>query len=330
MTSKHPFFTERLDLMNKLLLSFLLLWPFTVFAEDDAGTSAFVTLGTIGGPMGEPSRSQPANALINGNEIYFVDAGDGATVQLVEAGLPLRAVQGVFLSHLHFDHTAGVMGILGLRMQINANRPLHIYGPPGTQAFIDGLLAAMAPAMAAAYGFPGQPWTTDVQVTELVQGSTVRLPNLTVTAAENSHYSYPAGSPEAGQFKSLSYRFDLPDRSIVYTGDTGPSEALIELASGADLLVSEMFDLERAMARVRETSPNLPAAALGPMKRHFAEHHLSPRQVGEMAAAAKVAAVVITHMVPSITTPREEQFYIGEIHKYYSGEVLIADDLERF
>jgi ribonuclease BN (tRNA processing enzyme) len=316
--------------MSKLILSFILLWPFAVSAQDSDSTNSFITLGTIGGPMGEPNRSQPANALINGKDIYLVDAGDGAAVQLVKAGLALSGVQAVFLSHLHFDHTAGVLGVLGLRMQLNVNQPLHIYGPPGTQAFIDGLLAGMAPAMAAAYGFPGQTWSTDVQVTELVQGSKVQLDNMAVTVAENTHFSYPAESPEADSFKSLSFRFDLADRSIVYSGDTGPSEALVALANGANLLVSEMFDLEKAMARVQENSPNMPAPALAAIRRHFTEHHVSPQQVGEMAAAAEVSAVVITHMVPSISTPEEEQFYIGEIHKYYEGEVLIADDLDRF
>jgi len=316
--------------MNKLLLSFILLWPLAVCAQDSGSANSFITLGTIGGPMGEPSRSQPANALINGKDIYLVDAGDGTAGQMAKAGLPLRGVQGIFLSHLHFDHTAGVLGVLGLRMQLNLSQPLHIYGPPGTQAFIDGLLAGMAPAMAAAYGFPGQTWTTNVQVTELVQGSKVQLDNMAVTVAENTHFSYPAESPEADSFKSLSFRFNLPDRSIVYTGDTGPSEALVALANGADLLVSEMFDVEEAMARVRENSPNMPPAALVPIRRHFTEHHISPQQVGEMAAAAGVSAVVITHMVPSISTPEQEEFYIGEIHKYYEGEVLIADDLDRF
>jgi len=314
----------------KLILSFLLLWPLVGGAADSDGTSTFITLGTIGGPMGDVNRSQPANVLLDGNDIYFVDAGDGATVQLAKAGLQLRAVKGIFLSHLHFDHTAGVLGILGLRMQLNLSQTLNIYGPPGTKAFIDGLLLGMAPAMAAAYGFPGQTWSTDVQVTELMQGSKVELNNISVTAAENSHFSFPAESPEARQFKSLSFRFDLPDRSIVYTGDTGPSEALQQLASGADLLVSEMIDVEKAMSRVRQNSPNMPPAALIPIERHFSEHHLSPQQVGEMAAAAKVSTLVITHMVPSITNAEEEHYYIDELHKYYPGEVMIADDLERF
>src|SRR6185295_18150133 len=64
--------------------------------------------------------------------------------------------------------------------------------------------------------------------------------------AEISHYSFPAGSDMDKRFDSLSFRFDLPDRSIVYTGDTGPSDAVTALAKGADILVSELIDTQVA------------------------------------------------------------------------------------
>jgi len=63
--------------------------------------------------------------------------------------------------------------------------------------------------------------------------------NLKVTAVENTHFHFPPGSPGYGKYKSCAYRFDAADRSAVFTGDTGPSDAIAELARGADLLVSE-------------------------------------------------------------------------------------------
>ena len=56
-----------------------------------------------------------------------------------------------------------------------------------------------------------------------------------MTAASNSHYTFSPGSAEVAKFVSLSFRFDAPDRSIVYTGDTGPSENVERLARNADL-----------------------------------------------------------------------------------------------
>ena len=63
--------------------------------------------------------------------------------------------------------------------------------------------------------------------------------NVKVTSVENTHFHFPPGSPGYGKYKSYAYRFDTPGRSVVFTGDTGPSEAIAELANGADLLVSE-------------------------------------------------------------------------------------------
>ncbi len=150
---------------------------------------------------------------------------------------------GFFISHLHFDHTGGVLALLGLRMQTNVPQMLEIYGPPGTKRFIDGLLEGMDPAMKAAYGLPGQTWPANLNVTELVDGSSVELPGASVSVRENSHYIAGPELPDAEGYISLSFRFNLADRSITYTGDTGPSEAVIELAVNTDVLVSEMMDI---------------------------------------------------------------------------------------
>lgn len=75
----------------------------------------------------------------------------------------------------------------------------------------------------------------------------------TVTAAQNTHYSFPAGSDMDVRFKSLSCRFDLPGRSIACTGDAGPSAAVEQLAKGANLLVSGMIDVEGTVRGVRRS-----------------------------------------------------------------------------
>jgi ribonuclease BN (tRNA processing enzyme) len=56
-----------------------------------------------------------------------------------------------------------------------------------------------------------------------------------VTAVENTHFHFHEMGPASASEKSYSYRFETPDRVIVFTGDTGPSDAVTELARGADL-----------------------------------------------------------------------------------------------
>jgi ribonuclease BN (tRNA processing enzyme) len=292
----------------------------------------FIILGTASGPNSEAARSQPANALLVAGQLYLVDAGDGAVGQLAKANLRVPAVRGVFLSHLHFDHSAGMLAVIGLRMQLETQGTLRVYGPPGTKAFIDGLLAASAPAMRAGYGIPGQRWNADIQAIELKDGSVVLMDGFKVTVAENSHFSMPEGNSGQPEGVSLSYRFDLTDRSIVYTGDTGPSSAVVALAHGADLLVSEMIDVDGVLGGLRPPGARGVAGNATPtgFEWHMHAHHMTPGQVGELAKAAEVKRVVITHFAPNPTTPEQARRYIDAIHAQFPGDVQLGADLGRY
>ena len=106
--------------------------PAKAAAPVQPGAMTFTTLGTNSGPIPNPERSEPANLLRFGDQVVLVDVGDGAPEQLVKAGVPLKAVTAVVISHLHFDHTGGLFAFLGLRYQAGIQGPLTIYGPPGT------------------------------------------------------------------------------------------------------------------------------------------------------------------------------------------------------
>ncbi len=323
-------FSPGTNTMHKALIALLLLTLLAPAHAADNQSGEFITLGTAGGPNAEVTRAQPANALVIGEDVYLVDAGDGANGQLAKAGFILEQVKGLFISHLHFDHTGGVLAVLGLRLQLNAPEPLVIYGPPGTSTFIDGLLAGMAPAMQAAYGLPGQTWVSDVSVIELADGSTVELPGATVRVAENTHYVSDFQLPEEQGYISLSYRFDLPTRSIAYTGDTGPSQAVETLARGADILVSEMMDTPLVLADIQRTRPNIPPQVLAGVEAHLRPHHLTPQQVGQLASAAGVSELVITHFAPSVSSQADARKYRNLIREHFNGEIIFANDLDRF
>jgi ribonuclease BN (tRNA processing enzyme) len=296
-------------------------------------TARWITLGTQGGPIPLKNRSQPANVLLTADGAYVIDAGDGVAEQLAKADVPLQQVKAVVLSHLHFDHTAGLFGILSLRWQTNITSPLTIYGPPGTQTLVDGILSAMGPAVAAGYAYPEEfkaPFHPGIAVVEIRDGASFELGATRVTAAKNTHYTFTPGSADDHAFESLSLRFDTPGRSIAYTGDTGPSPAVERLARGADLLVTEMIDFDRTMAEIRRVSPNLPAAAMTGIAIHLRDHHLTPKQVGELARTAGVKSVVVTHLsAPAITGARALEYLRG-IGQAYAGPAVIADDLESF
>ncbi len=286
--------------------------------------SQWVELGTQSGPVPSGVRSEPAHLLRYKDQAILVDVGDGATEQLAKAGLLPADVHTIFISHLHFDHTGGLFGFLGMRFQgSRANTPVTIYGPPGTKALVAGLRSAMQNGAALA---PLGPPT--YEVIELNDQSKVTVGDIKVTAAANTHYiAWPGAGPKP---VALSYRFDMPDRAIAYTGDTGPSEKVEALARNADLLVSEIMDVDSAMSRLKLDQPDVPAPIRLYIRTHFQKEHLEADQVGLLAQRAGAKSLVLTHFGGADGQQAQIDRLTKAIAANYKGPITFANDLDKF
>ncbi|MFV0643363.1 MAG: MBL fold metallo-hydrolase [Sphingomonadaceae bacterium] len=287
---------------------------------------SFVTLGTNSGALPNPDRMQPANVLLSGDHAILIDVGDGAAAQLSKVGVSLGQVDAVLISHHHFDHTGGLFAFMSQRFQVLVKGSLHIYGPPGTEAMVGALCNAIKVGQhnsdLIAYG--GATPCTDVIVTDLSNGGRFSIGDVKITVAANSHYTAFPSKPPA---LSLSYRFDTHERSIVYTGDTGPSANIERLSEGADLLVAEIMDPDIAIAEIVTKAPNLPEAQKVKVEAHFRLDHLSPIEVAAMAKRAGVKGLVLTHnALADDDLPSAQQ----KISHIYDGVVVFARDLDRF
>jgi ribonuclease BN (tRNA processing enzyme) len=288
----------------------------------------WTALGTMGGPLTSLRRSQPANLLHNAGQAVLVDCGDGAVDQIGKAGVDPVAVTTVILSHLHIDHTAGLYGVIGRRLQALVPGNLTIYGPPGTRQEVERIqssLSYLSELMATNPQVAKLPPST-VSVTEITDGAQFNVGPVKVTSATNTHYGFQPGTPEAARFQSLSFRFDMPDRSVVYTGDTGPSPNVEHLARDADLLVSEITDPEQVLAELK-AKRDIPAFAEPFVKKHFEQEHLTAEQVGLLAQRSGVKAVVLTH------NPLSDANIVNAratISSHFTGPVAFADDLDNY
>ena len=285
------------------------------------------TLGTNSGPIPRPDRSEPANLVRHGDQLILVDVGDGAAEQLAKAGVAVDQVQTILISHLHFDHTGGLFGLLALRFQVSGATPLTIYGPPGTQETVTRLFTAMQPGALAiqTMRLAGGP-DAGVKVVEIGDGQTLNAGDIKITAAENTHYAtlkVAAGDRPV----SLSYRFETPGRAILYTGDTGPSAKVEQLCKGVDLMVSEIMDPALAIARIRVIRPGGSPAIYAMVEDHFRREHMSPDEVGKLAAACGARSVVATHN----SLERNELAGAKKtIAAHFKGKVVMAEDMQTF
>ena len=290
-----------------------------------------ITLGTIGGPPPRAHRAQSANLLIVNGAFYVVDAGDGVVRRLVKAGINARDVGTIFLTHLHDDHMAGLGTLMSVAWDNQRVQPINVYGPPRTEELVKAAVQyfTISAEIRIADGGRTVPLSDVVFGHDVGPGIIYSDANIKVIAAENTHFAFHTGAA-AGKFNSYSYRFETPDRVIVFTGDTGPTNTVTQLAMGADLLVAEENSVEDRMQLLLKTGQwqkMTPAEQTG-IKRQMSQGHLGTGDVGKMAADAGVKAVVLTHL-----TEKPDGDYtplIGEVKKYFSGEVFIASDLKDF
>ena len=304
-------------------------------APDQRPGTQLVFLGTAAGPPLRADRSEPAALLIVDGRRYLIDCGIGTARRLVKAGIASETVGIIFFTHLHPDHTLGLADVLANDLQqkdaADAAHTINIYGPPQTKALVDAAYQYISipyAVFAAERGGPkgGVPATSPFAVHEIGEGVIYQDDKIRVVAVENTHYLLMPRSSRA-TMKSYAYRFETPHGTIVFTGDTGPSDAVARLAGGADVLVSEVENSAAIDAFVDSMAQknHWPPARRNNFEAHMTKEHLDIKDVGQMAANAGVKAVLLYHWYP--TDPAS---YVTGVAKYFSGPVFGTEDLQRY
>ena len=272
-----------------------------------------VLLGTAGGPTPKVGRAAPAQAIVAGDRVYLIDCGDGVARQLALAGLPLRDLRAIFLTHHHSDHNAGYGPLLVVGWTGGISAPIDVLGPPPLDTMTRRLLEAHDYDIALRIRDEGRPPLAPlVRTREITEGGEIfRDDRVRVTAALNAHVPIE---------HSFAYRFDTADRSIVISGDTAYSTAVLDLARGADVLVHEV---------VMRAFFEAPEAPLTPdIRRHIIASHTDVEDAGRLAAEAGVKTLVLTHFVPSEPTGHiPEAEWIAAARKSFAGDVVAGRDL---
>jgi len=294
-----------------------------------------ITLGTLAGPIPRANRAQSSNLVIVNGAFYVIDAGDGVARRLSKAGIPIRDIGTIFLTHHHDDHTAGLGTLMCAAWNQNRRSPINVYGPQGTARLVEAAIQyfSVSSAIRMADGGRIAPLEHLFFGHDVGIGNIYRDENIRVTAVENSHFDFHRSATAGGKPISYAYRFETPDRVIVFTGDTGPSQAVVALAKRADLLVAEANSVDDRLeamiqdGRWQSMDEQQRSGIIG----QAMQGHLTPNAVGELASCAEVGSVVLTHL--SYRPPPNTNKYTSwaaAVRKHFSGPVFIAEDLMEF
>lgn len=280
----------------------------------DKPKSRLILLGTAGGPTPKPNRAAPAQVIVVNGASYVVDCGNGVARQMVLAKLKLGSIRSVFLTHQHSDHNADYGNLLWLAWATDLAKPVDTYGPPPLVQMTRQFLALNDYDIRTRMADEGRPALANLIVPHEIGtgGLVMQDDNVKVTAALVDH---PPVSP------AFAYRFDCPDRSIVFSGDTRPSPALVKLAQGADILVHEVMHLP-SLEQLIASEPNAKT-----LREHLLASHSTTEQVGRIATEAGVKTLVLSHFVPGGYPFLKDEVWFDAVRPYFSGNLVVGRDL---
>jgi len=283
-------------------------------AQPAAHRTRLILLGTAGGPRPRLTRAAPSQVILVNGAAYVIDCGNGVAGQLVRAGVPLRSLRHIFITHQHSDHTADYGNLLLIAWTSGLQTRVDTWGPAPlekmTRLFFEMNESDIRTRVADEGRVPLAPLVFSHE--RRSGGAVMKDGNLTVTCALVEH---PPVAP------AFAYRFDSADRSIVISGDTKPSEELVRLAHGADVLIHEAL-FPSAVDRLVAMLPN--SAAL---KRSILSHHTPVEEAGRIAQEAGVKTLVLSHLIPAEDPEVSDEMWLNAARRYFKGRVVLGRDL---
>jgi ribonuclease BN (tRNA processing enzyme) len=248
------------------------------------GTTVAVRLTFLGSgdAFNARARCHAGYLLATPSATVLLDCGPTTLLAFKREGLTPDALDAIAVSHLHGDHFAGLPFVfLHYIFDTPRGRPLTVIGPPGTEARVRDLYRAMYRELSA----KALPFA--VRYTELADGG-----RATVGDAELLAFAVPHQQSEV----SLGYRLQAAGKTVLYSGDTGWTEALVEQSRGTDLFICECcyFDTRT-------------------------DFHLDYGRIAENRARFGCRRLVLTHV------GREVHARAGEIREQIAHDGLVID-----
>lgn len=297
-------------MFRKFLLLFIIITCSILFAQDKK--TQLILLGT-GTPYPSPTESGPATAVVYGERVFLFDAGTGVMRRMNAAKLPISGPEATFITHLHSDHTLGFSDLILTSWIMRRVKPLEVYGPTGLKRMTDLTFETFSEDIKVRIeGLEKElPEVYKVNVHEIETGVIYDSAGIKVTAFPVQHGNWK---------ESYGFRIDTPNKSIVISGDTRPSQSLIDASKNIDILVHEVYSEKHLAPEGR------PGGEFWPQ--YCREFHTSDVELGSIAKQINPKLLILTHIIRMGAADTE---LIEGIRKSgFEGKVVIGKDLDRF
>lgn len=272
-------------------------------------------LGTKGGPSILQTKSLPqSTVLMVGNDAYLLDAGYGASLRLVEAGIPLRNLKGIFITHLHSDHVVDYPAVLMNGWASGLKTPIKVFGPQGIGEMTEHAWKTFDVDINLRIVDEGKPDPRPLVTTQVIkEGLVYQDQNMKVSAVSVPHPPFDKG-------QAFAFKFEVGGKNIVLSGDTNYSADLAKFAKDADVFISEVVHVE-GVQRLADRIGNGSKLAEA-----IISHRVTAEDVGRMASDAKVKKVVLSHFVPADDPTLTAEHWHSAVAKTYAGEIVVGHD----
>jgi ribonuclease BN (tRNA processing enzyme) len=287
-------------------------------ALKDAKGTKLVLLGTAAGPVPGRSRQMTSHVMLSNGAAYVLDCGLGVTNQYARSGILFSALNSIFITHHHADHNIEYGPLLIIGWIQGMKNGVRAFGPPPLKQMTDDFMKAYKTTVDFwAEDLKMQPFTS-VNVSEVSGvGLVMADDNVKVSAILVEH---PPVTP------ALGYRFDFKDRSIAFSGDTAPLDAVAEMAKGADVLVHETMYLPAVETYLKDQIAKGRPVKFEPFMAHMKADHTPVEDVGRIAQKAGVKTLVLSHLTPAIDSISDDTWR-APAAKYFKGEIIVGKDL---
>lgn len=270
-------------------------------------------LGCKGGPAIRPGGPSPTSHLLElGGRRIVVDCGLGVTRGLVNAGVELKALDLIFVTHLHSDHVLELGPLLHTAWTAGLSAPVRVFGPAGTRSVWDGFVRSMAYDIDTRIDDEGRPDIREmVTVAEFGEGAWFEEGGLKVEALRVRH-------PPVAECFAL--KFAAGARTVVFSADTAHFPPLAEFARKADVLVHEAMLVEGVDRLVARTGNG------ARLREHLFASHSTAAEAGIIAHAAGVGRLVLGHLIPAddpLVTPGHWE---DAVRESWGGPLTVASD----